>query len=107
MNAVSAGAPSARAWVDSSVELMNEPMVYGSYIHTAGSNGSTIVARYTTDKTQLALFRLNPMAINNRDFYWLRDVVSAAAFAYVYYNGTANYGSPSTSLGVRPVFPIG
>ena len=107
VNAVSAGAPSAGAWFDSSVELMNEPMVYGSYMHTAGSNGSTIVARYTTDKTQLALFALNPGDINTRETYWLRDVVSSARFAYVSNVGGANYDDASNSFGVRPAFAIG
>lgn len=107
VNAVTAGAPSAGAWFDSSVELMNEPMVYGSYIHTAGSNGGAIVTRHTTDKTQLALFALTPRDINTREYYWLRDVVSAAYFAYVYILGSAHYGPASNSYGVRPVFPIG
>lgn len=107
VNAVTAGAPSAGAWFDSSVELMNEPMVYGSYIYTAGSNGSTIVTRYTTDKTQLALFRLSPKDINIRATYWLRDVVSSAHFALVYPYGVAYYYYASYSLGVRPAFAIG
>ena len=107
VNAVSAGAPSAGAWFDSSVGLMNEPMVYGSYIYTAGGNGSTMVTRYTTDKTQLALFALNPRDISTRKTYWLRDVVSAALFASVLDYGAAYYRAPSLSYGVRPVFPIG
>lgn len=35
---------------------------------------------------------------------WLRGVVSATSFAYVYYGGVANYTSASYSLGVRPAF---
>lgn len=108
VNAVSAGVPSAGAWFDSSVELMNEPMVYGSYIHTAGGNGSTIVIRYTTDKTQLALFRLSPKDINTRSYYWLRDVVSSTHFALVDGNGLPNYYIASYFDGVvRPAFAIG
>ena len=107
VNAVTAGASSAGAWFDSTVELMNEPMVYGSYIHTAGRNGSTIVTRYTTDKTQLALFRLSTKDINIRAYYWLRDVVSSAYFALVYHGGSAVYNNASASLGVRPAFAIG
>ena len=38
--------------------------------------------------------------------YWLRDVASAASFAFVNYNGNAhNYGA-SNSVGVRPAFVI-
>ena len=107
VNAVTAGAPSAGGWFDSMVDLMNEPMVYGSYIHTAGSNGSTIVNRHTTDKTQLALFRLSPKDINIRTYYWLRDVVSSAEFAIAGYLGLAAYNGASASVGVRPAFAIG
>ena len=108
VNAVTAGASSAGAWFDSTVELMNEPMVYGSYIQTAGRNGSTIVTRYTTDKTQLALFRLSPKDINIQAYYWLRDVVSSTHFALVDGNGLPNYYTASYSGGVvRPAFAIG
>lgn len=104
--------PSAGAWFDSSVELMNEPMVYGSYIFTPAVAGNTttavvVVNRYTVGKSQLALFMVDPTKITTRYNYWLRDVVSAAAFAYVHYNGGAHYNSASNSYGVRPCFPIG
>ena len=39
--------PSAGAWCDSLVDLMNEPMVYGSYIFTPANDGVTIPYRYT------------------------------------------------------------
>lgn len=107
VNAVTDGYPSAGAWFDSTVELMNEVMVYGSYIHTPASNGTTVVYRRTINKQQLALFRLNPRAINNRSTYWLGDVVSSSHFAVVSNNGTAIYAGASASCGVRPVFAIG
>ena len=107
INAVTSGYPSAGAWFDSTVELMNEIMVYGSYIYTPAGNGSTIVTRYTIDKQQLSLFRLNPRAINNRVSIWLRDVVSSSYFAYVGNRGSARYHYASGSDGVRPVFAIG
>lgn len=106
-NAVTSGYPSAGAWFDSSVELMNEPMVYGSYIFTPAGNGSRIVNRYTVSKQQLALFALCPRLICNRATYWLRDVVSASYFARVNSNGFASCISASGSYGVRPVFPVG
>lgn len=41
------------------------------------------------------------------DWYWLRDVVSASAFAYVYNNGSADCDYASTAnIGVRPAFGI-
>ena len=107
VNAVTSGYPSAGAWFNSTVELMNEIMVYGSYIHTPAGNGTTIVTRYTINKQQLSLFRLSPKAINNRVSIWLRDVVSSSYFANVSNGGTAAYYYASTSLGVRPVFAIG
>lgn len=106
-NAVANGYASAGEWTDSTVDLMNEPMVYGSYIFTPAGNGSKIVNRDTVEKSQLALFRLNHRMINpGRYWYWLRDVVSEANFAFVYYGGNAYYYGASNSRGVRPDFCI-
>ena len=107
VNAVTSGYPSAGAWFDSTVELMNEIMVYGSHIHTPAGNGTTIVTRYTINKQQLSLFRLNPKAINNRVSIWLRDVVSSSNFAYVNPGGVALFLYASGPCGVRPAFAIG
>lgn len=106
-NAVTDGHPSAGAWFDSSVDLMNEIMVYGSHIYAPANNGVTIPTNYTIDKQQLAIFKLNPKAINKRIYIWLRDVVSATLFASVYPYGYAYYYYASYSVGVLPVFPIG
>lgn len=107
-NAVSNGKPSAGAWVDSTVDLMNECMVYGHPHFTPACDGSTISTLYTIDKTQLSLFALRPQLIVNRSAsYWLRDVVSSAYFALVDgYGDTTCFGAAS-SYGVRPVFAIG
>lgn len=107
VNAVTDGRPSGGAWFDSSVELMNEIMVYGTHVYAPMNNGTTIPNKYTIDKQQLSLFRLNPKMLNRRYTFWLRDVVSASDFACVSNGGYANYGGASYSLGVRPVFPIG
>lgn len=106
-NAVTDGHPSACGWFDSTVELMNEIMVYGTHIHAPANDGVTIPKRHTVAKQQLALFALNPRAINNRTIIWLRDVVSANYFAFVNSNGLANFTDASPSLGVRPEFCIG
>lgn len=106
-NAVTNGYPSAGAWFDSSVELMNEIMVYGCPVYLPAGDGSVTVNRYTIDKQQLALFALSPRAVNIRANYWLRDVVSSANFASVGNSGYTTYLSASNSYGVRPVFPIG
>lgn len=106
-NAVTDGHPSAGGWFDSTVELMNEIMVYGAHIYATANNGITIPEIRTVAKQQLSLFALNPRAINNKQSIWLRDVVSATYFARVDYLGYASYGSASSSVGVRPEFCIG
>lgn len=106
-NAVTNGYPSAGAWYDSTVELPNEIMMYGSLVFTPAGDGSFVPNRYTIDKTQLALMKMYPRFINpGRYWYWLRDVVSSAYFAHVYGNGgTISHGA-SYSGGVRPVFGL-
>lgn len=91
-NAVSNGRPSGGAWFDSTVELMSERMVYGNAVFAPASDGSTVPTNYTTCKSQLALFRMAPRYITNRQWYWLRDVVSATGFAIVGRYGYADYG---------------
>ena len=102
-NAITGNAQSAGAWYDSTVELMNEKMVYGTFIRCCKNSG---VYLYTVDKDQLALFQLNPAMVNLRYNYWLRDVVSAAFFASVDAYGLAYPDRASDSRGVRPVFPV-
>lgn len=107
VNAVSNGYPSAGAWYDSKVELPNEIMMYGAYVHTPAGNGTTVPYRYTINKTQLALMRIYPRFINpHRQNQWLRDVVSGTVFAYVYGRGCTASDNASYSLGVRPVFGV-
>lgn len=107
-NAVANGKPSGGAWFDSSIELPNEPMMYGHPHFSPTSDGSTVPSIHTISKTQLALFMVCPRFIVNRSYnQWLRDVVSSAHFANVSYAGVAGFGSASGSLGVRPVFPVG
>ena len=107
-NAVTNGRPSGGAWFDSSIELPNEPMMYGHLHFSPTSDGSTVPSIYTISKTQLALFMVCPKFIVNRSYnQWLRDVVSSANFANVDYLGCTDYANASNSYGVRPVFPVG
>lgn len=107
-NAVANGRPSGGAWFDSSIELPNEPMMYGHLHFSPTSDGSTVPSIYTISKTQLALFMVCPRFIVNRSYnQWLRDVVSSAAFAIVAAGGSASSDYASNSHGVRPVFPVG
>lgn len=111
-NAVTNGYESAGAWVDSTIELMNELMVYGSNIFHNITNGTNIPTNHTIDKSQLSLFRLKPseiVALNDageRYWYWLRDVVSSSSFADVYASGNTGNVGASNSSGVRPAFLI-
>lgn len=112
INAVTSGYPSAGAWTDSSVELMNEPMVFGSYVITPSGDGSVIPKRYTNSAVQLALFAVAPSFINStpegqRISYWLRDVVSASRFVRVTDYGPGTETAPSLDYGVRPAFAVG
>ena len=105
-NAVSNGRQSGGGWFDSTVELMCERMVYGNSVFQPGCDGSFIPYNYTTGKSQFALFRMAPQYISNRQWYWLRDVVSATYFAYVNGNGDASYTHAGNVGGVRPYFVI-
>lgn len=106
-NAVTNGYPSAGAWVDSTVDLMCEQMVYGGSILMPMPSGTITPYNYRVEKSQLPIFQHNHSKISNRSSWWLRDVVSDANFAIVYSGGGANYGSASALIGVRPAFCIG
>lgn len=105
-NAVTSGRPSGGSWYDSTVELMTEQNVYGGKIFAPTSDGSNVPTVHTIDNSQFPLFAFRPDMISNRLYFWLRDVVSAAYFAYVSGNGNATYYSASTDYGVRPAFSI-
>ena len=97
---------SAGSWYDSTVELMNERMVYGADVfHNIEVNGA-IPINYTISKSQLPLFALEPSRICNRVSWWLRDVVSAVHFARVNDYGSTDTSNASDARGVRPAFGI-
>lgn len=111
-NAVTNGYESGGAWIDSTIELMNELMVYGSNVFHNVMNGTNVPTSHTIDKSQLSLFRLDKSKIvalsdaGTRISWWLRDVVSASYFAFVDSNGIAYISGASASGGVRPAFLI-
>lgn len=105
-NAVANGRASGGAWCDSEVDLMCEQMVYGSGIFSPVSDGSNVPANYRVEKSQLPLFQHEPSRICNRATWWLRDVITASYYAFVYSNGNAIYDNASSSYGVRPAFCI-
>ena len=105
-NATTDGYASGGSWYDSTVELMTEQNVYGGKIFSNIQNGTALANSYTVDKSQYPLFAFRPDMISNRQWFWLRDVVSASNFAYVYGNGNAGYAGASAASGVRPAFSI-
>ena len=103
-NATSNGYESAGDWYDRVVDLMTEEMVYGGKEFKNIVGGTNVPAGYTTDHSQLSIFRLRRDLICNRGWYWLRDVVNASYFAAVANAGNCYYNYASNSLGVRPAF---
>ena len=105
-NATANGYESGHAWYDSTVELMTEQNVYGCKIFGNQTNGTGWAYNYTIDKSQYPLFTFRPDMISNRQWFWLRDVASAALFAYVASHGLAYALNASDAIGVRPAFSI-
>lgn len=117
-NAVTNGKPGGGAWFDSEIDLPNEINMYGSFIFRPANDGITIPVNYTIDRSQFALFALQPKFIIcgphwlekplvTRRNMWLRDPVSATHFALMRGIGPADVSGAATSYGVRPTFAIG
>lgn len=100
-NAVSDGAASGGSWYNSTVEIPNEIMIYGT--HIIASYGFL----YTIDKTQLAGMRISSESINQyRSTTWLRDIRSEVLFGVIGDYGHAAGLNVTSPAGVRPVFGI-
>ena len=106
-NDTSNGKASGGTWVDSTVDLMCEHMVYGSGIFSPVPDGSSTSNNYRIEKRQLPLFAMNPSIIGDREAWWLRDVISSTNFANVDSNGLASCANASLTYGVLPYFCIG
>lgn len=106
VNAVTNGKPTGSDWYDSTVDLMNENMVYGGRQFSPMPDGTdpwNTCRNYTIDKSQLPLFRLAPWMSFVRDQWcWLRDVVSAAEFAGCGGYGGADCNNAGNAYGVWP-----
>lgn len=112
-NACPSGVPNGSAWFDSTVELMTEQNVYGNQVMGSLPVGGTVNPweangnhNFLVDKSQFPLFAFRPDLISNRNWYWLRTVVSATAFANVDGHGEATCAGAANSLAVRPAFSI-
>ena len=104
-NATKENIATSWSWYDSTVELMNESMVYGGTVGGKAVDNST---NYNVgiDNSQLPLFALDHTRITNRVDWWLRDVVSVASFSIVANTGYSTNYNASYSGGVRPAFGI-
>lgn len=107
-NTVSGAYETNGAWYDATVWLMNEINVYGSYVSKSQRNGINFGSVYSEDKTQFAIFALNTKMCNpNRDWWWLRDVISSTGFSSVSgYGGCNNMANSFDLYGVRPAFVV-
>lgn len=112
-NACTNGIPTGVAWFDSTVELMTEQNVYGNQVLGALPSGGTLNPwdangnhNFLLDKSQYPLFAFRPDLISNQQWFWLRTVVSAVAFARIDIHGLAGCTGASDSAGVRPAFSI-
>ena len=104
-NQISSGLPNftggaqwgASPWVSVQCDLMTEKMVLGAPVNSASALDEWCATR------QMSAFRLSEKLINcNRQWYWLRNIVSSARFAYVGGFGDASADSASNVGGVRP-----
>jgi hypothetical protein len=95
-NAVDNGVPTGGEWVDTTYNIFNEAMYYGTVVNGSNNAGvgqyNTGVGQYNTgcSKNQIKLFMLDQSSMNRRIPIWLRDVVSATDFALVNNRGNAN-----------------
>lgn len=89
------------SWVSTSVDLMNEVMVHGTYVCTDNNN------KQTSDTQQLSLFRLCPALKSIGQNYWLRNVAGSQTYTLISQYGDASSDMATSTYGIRPVFAIG
>lgn len=102
-NGLAQGSATGRTWVSAQAQLMSENEVYGCHCWASGT-----AENMSTMKQQMPLFRLFPIAINNRySWYWLSDVATASIFCLVNHSGNAGaYGASGSDGFVRPRFVL-
>lgn len=103
-DAESGGHATGANWYDSTVEIPNEIMIYGTNIMASASPGDFLAYRGTNSKKQLALFRTTSAF---RSDMWLRDISAIERFTYEDSNGVVTFAQATYQVNVRPVFAIG
>lgn len=97
-NAVTDGKESGFAWVNLTVELMSESMVFGQFLRTAEYD----YRLYTLTYNQLNLFRHNPPLIVGNTHTILRNVNSSTTFCAISANGASTIVEGDYMGGIRP-----
>lgn len=105
-NAVTSGAPSGQAWVDSQVDLMSEHNMFGGKLFEVGNTGINVPLVRTVDMSQFPLFMFRHDIIANKQTFWLRDIASSSQFSCLYDEGRATFDYAKAPYGVRPAFCI-
>lgn len=95
-------------WTSVKLNLMSEPLLYGTIVTSSSFYDVGI------GKSQFPLFGQAPELIpagrglngstTSRYTFWLRAVTSSVGFCACTNDGVTNYGLSSASLGVRPYF---
>lgn len=88
-------------WITTSIDLMNEVMVHGTYICADNNN------KQTSDAQQLVLFRLAPELKAIGVNYWLRNAAGSQTYTLISQYGDASSDMATSTYGIRPVFAIG
>ena len=101
-NAVTDGNATGSSWYDSTIDLMSEVMICGTFVWSGGGKGYEV----GTGKEQLALFRLDHSCIGIRESWWLRSVYSDTSFVGITVNGNVGSDLSNKTHGVRPCFAI-
>ena len=105
-NAVTDGVPTGGEWVDTTYNIFNEAMYYGT-VATGANNAGAGLYNIGCSKNQIALFKFNQSSMNRRKSIWFRDVVSASYFAVASLDGFANRtGAANSRVGVLGYYLI-
>jgi hypothetical protein len=112
-NGVNNGAEAGVTYVtDKRAVIPSEQEVFGCMINTYKRYGVDNWPQGGTNKTQLALFALNPELIWRTPdgvgvgSWWLRNIASSKCFCSAWDSGRPGISSASSKCGVRPIFAI-
>ena len=83
------------SWIATSVDLMNEVMVHGTYICADNNN------KQTSDAQQLVLFRLAPELKAIGVNYWLRNAAGSQTYTLISQYGDASSDMATSTYGIR------